>query len=45
MISGVIFQNIYGNPSFKTPGKLSMVVLAAGGFGSSTDGARRPDHL
>ena len=45
MISGVIFPNIYGNPSFEMPGTLPMVVLAAGGFGVSTDGAGRPDHL
>jgi len=32
-------------PSFEKPGMLPMVVLAGGGFGTSTDGACRPDHL
>jgi hypothetical protein len=33
------------NPYSEKPGTSPMVVLAAGGIGTSTDSARRPDHL
>jgi hypothetical protein len=33
------------NPYSEIPGTSPMVVLAAGGIGTSTDSARRPDHL
>ena len=37
--------NICENPSFEKPDVLPLVVLAAGGFDPSTDGAGRRDHI